>query len=444
MTSNTRSVSLIEWETLTPANCKDLKGFFLDGSLGVRNTIEQLAQSNLLGITELRQGLQVEAYSHVGRLRIGDLCLSIFPKFRGDSLLRLIRYAYGFRHLHIVSESNHFVDQCGFEDLLISQLNSEVQDLIHRGLLRSYVPQREHLGSPRGRIDINQLAKDGGIVSATIPCIHHPRITDTLLNRVLLGGLKIAAEMASVIELRRESRKLVSMMQEQVSTISLDATVLDRAMRQMNRLTVAYDSAFAIIRLLLEAKGISLQGRMTQYKLPGFLFDMNAFFQALLSRFLRENLEGHTVRDEYSLKEMMKYNTDFNPQKKHPPTPRPDYVIMDRGKIKVVLDAKYRDLWQKPIPREMLYQLVVYAISHSKNPRSTILYPTTDDSAKEARIDVADIIHGSHIGQVCIRPVNLSQLLELIMDTTVRGRKERRIFASKLAFGEDQKRFLLK
>jgi 5-methylcytosine-specific restriction enzyme subunit McrC len=72
------------------------------------------------------------------------------------------------------------------------------------------------------------------------------------------------------------------MMQEQVSTISLDATVLDRAMRQMNRLTVAYDSAFAIIRLLLEAKGISLQGRMTQYKLPGFLFDMNAFFQALL------------------------------------------------------------------------------------------------------------------------------------------------------------------
>jgi hypothetical protein len=59
------------------------------------------------------------------------------------------------------------------------------------------------------------------------------------------------------------------------------------------------------------------------------------------------------------------------------------------------------------------------------------------NQSSEARIDVADIIHGNHIGQVCIRPVNLARLLELIMDTTVRGRNERRFFASDLAFGED-------
>lgn len=97
---------------------------------------------------------------------------------------------------------------------------------------------------------------DGGIITATVPCIHHPRITDTLLNRVLLAGLKLAATMTSTIELRRESMQLASMLQDQVSTIYLDATILDRAMRQMNRLTAAYNSALTIIQLLVEAQGI--------------------------------------------------------------------------------------------------------------------------------------------------------------------------------------------
>lgn len=435
MTATLRSVSLCEWETLGPATCEELKGFFPDGSSNVRNTIEQLSERNLLGVRELRHGLEIQAFSYVGRIRIGDLCVSVLPKIRGESLLRLIRYAYGCGRFHFVSDSKHQVDQWGFEDLLISQLNTEIWDLIHRGLLRSYILQRESLGSPRGRIDINQIALEGGIVSAAIPCIHHPRTTDTLLNRVLLGGLKVAASVASAIELRRESRELVSLMQEQVSSIQLDATVLNRAMRQMNRLTTAYSAALTIIQLLIEAQGISLQGNMTSYQLPGFLFDMNKFFQALLSRFLRENLEGFTVRDEYPLMHMLKYNNEFNPKGSPPPTPKADYVIEQYGVIKAILDAKYRDLWRNKLPREMLYQLVIYAISQSKNPQSTILYPSTDSNAKEARIDVADVLYGKHIGQVCIRPVYIPGLLEAISDGTVNGRRIRKKQAFRLAFG---------
>lgn len=435
MTATLRSISLCEWDTLGPSNCDQLKGFFPEGSSSVRNTIEQLSDRNLLGVKELRHGLEIQAFSFVGRVRIGDLCVSVLPKIRGESLLRLIRYAYGCRRLHVLSDSKHPVDQWGFEDFLISQLNNEVSHLIRRGLLRSYIPLRERLGSPRGRIDINQISLEGGVVSAAIPCIHHPRTTDTLLNRVLLGGLKVAASMASAIELRRESRQLALMMQEHVSAIQLNATVLDRAMRQLNRLTTAYDSGLAIIRLLIEAQGISLQGEMTSYQLPGFLFDMNAFFQALLSRFLRENLDGFTVRDEYSLKNMIRYNPEFNPQKSQPPTPRADYVIEQKGVIKAILDAKYRDLWRNPLPREMLYQLVIYAVSHAKNRSSTILYPSTDASAKEARIDVADVLYGRHIGQVCVRPVYIPGLLEAVSDKSAKGRSTRKKLAYSLAFG---------
>ena len=226
------------------------------------------------------------------------------------------------------------------------------------------------------------MALDGGTATATLPCLHHPRIEDTLLNRVLMAGLRLAATMASFVDLRRESRRLASLMEEQVSPIRLDGLMLDRAARLMNRLTTAYSPALSIIRLLVEAQGVVLEGQATTTMLPGFLFDMNAFFQALVSRFLRDNLPGYSVRDEHGLKGMMRYNPKFNPQRRQSPTPRPDYVVMQQGTIRSILDAKYRDLWENQLPREMLYQLGVYAISHRKQPQSSILYPTTDAKSK--------------------------------------------------------------
>ncbi len=430
------SITLSEWETQGPENCTFLAGRFLDASPETRRVIERLTESKLLGLTELRHGLSVKAFSHVGKIRVGDLNITILPKIKGISLLSLVRYAYGFRRLTLISDSTHLVDECGFEDLLISQLNAEVHELISRGLLRAYVSTSERLSSPRGRIELTRMALDGGTVTATLPCLHHPRVEDTLLNRVLMAGLRLAASLASVIDLRRESRRLASLMEEQVSTASLDGTMLDRAASQMNRLTTAYSSALSIIRLLVEAQGVVLEGETTTTTLPGFLFDMNAFFQALVSRFLRENLPGFTVRDEHGLKGMMRYNPTSNPKHRRSPTPRPDYVVTQQGLICSILDAKYRDLWEKQLPREMLYQLVVYAISHRQQPQSTILYPTTDALAKEARIEITDPLFGGHIGQVCLRPVLLPMLEQLITTNTSQGRKERGALARRLAFGE--------
>jgi 5-methylcytosine-specific restriction enzyme subunit McrC len=430
------SITLSEWETLGPENSSDLAGRFLDASAGTRHVIERLTESNFLGISELRRGLQIKAYSHVGRIRIGELNITILPKIKGTSLLSLVRYAYGFRRLNLLSDSTHLVDNCGFEDLLISQLNAEVQELISRGLLRAYIGTSERLGSPRGRIDLTRMALDGGTVTATLPCLHHPRTEDTLLNRVLMAGLRLAASLASAVELRRESRRLASLMDEQVSPIRLDGVMMDQAIRKMNRLTTAYASALSIIRLLVEAQGVVLEGQNVTTTLPGFLFDMNAFFQALVSRFLRENLPEYTVRDEHGLKGMMRYNPKFNPQRRHSPTPRPDYVVTQHGMIRSILDAKYRDLWDKQLPREMLYQLVVYAIGHRQRPQSSILYPTTSPLAKEARIDISDPLFGKPIGQVSLRPVLLTQLEKLVTSKTSQARRERESLAQRLAFGE--------
>ena len=385
MIATAQSITLSEWQTLGPGDCDELRGRFLDQSDTAKSVASTLANSRLLELTELRSGLEVKAFSHVGRIRIGDLNITVLPKLRGASLLRLLRYAYGFRRLNLISDTSHLIEPCGFEDLLVAQLNTEAQELLSRGLQRSYIAQNERLASPRGRINIQQLALDGGKITATLPCRHYPRIEDTLLNRVLVAGLKLAGSIASNVALRRESRRLATQIEEQVSPINLNSAVMNQVARQLNRLTKTYLPAMSIIRLLVEAQGVALEGEAITNRLPGFMFDMNAFFQALLSRFLRENLPGYNVIDEHSLKGMMRYNPNFSPPRKSP-TPRPDYVIPHGNKIYSILDAKYRDIWEKGLPRYMLYQLVVYAVSHRDQPRSTILYPTFHPGARETRI----------------------------------------------------------
>ncbi|MEZ6044253.1 MAG: hypothetical protein R3C11_01435 [Planctomycetaceae bacterium] len=373
----------------------------------------------------------------MGRLQIGDLNLTIHPKLKSSSLLSLLRYAYGFRKLKLIATTTHSVEQYGFEDLLISQLLTETEELLSRGLSRAYRPVDERLSSPRGRINVQQLAREAGTITATLPCRHFPRVEDILLNQILLAGLQLASRMANQKELRREAYRLSAQMDEQVSLVNLNEQLLARAELEINRMTTSYTAAISIIRTLYRSQGVLLEGTQSATPLPGFLFDMNAFFQALLSRFLRDHLPHHEVRDEHGLKGMMRYQPGYNPLKRHSPTPRPDFAIFQQGELMTLLDAKYRDLWEKNLPREMLYQLTVYAISQRHHPASAILYATTNSAAREQRIAITDPIYGHQLGTVSLRPVNLIQLEELITNRTLANHREGERLAREMIKGAD-------
>ena len=432
-----RSIKLTEWETLTPASCEELAGVFLGDSLKTRDLVQVLERERVLAVRELRNGLELNAFAYVGRVDIGDLSVTVLPKIPGPSLLQLVRYAHGFRRLTLPEKFTQSVARKGIDEILISQLNGEVQELISRGLARGYRRTSERLGVLRGRIDLERLVLDSGLLTSTVPCVHHPRSGDALLNQVLMAGLRLAASMTSLAELQRESLRLASQMEGGVSRIRLDSAVIDQAARRVTRLTEAYRPALSIIRLLMESQGIVLEGASTKATLPGFMFDMNAFFQLLISRFLRDNLPGYLVRDEHALKGMIRYSPAFNPSRQRAPVPRPDFVVTRQGVPCSILDAKYRDLWETPLPREMLYQLVVYAVSLRHNPQSAILYPTMDPLATDARIDVQDPVHGSPIGQVWLKPVILPRLEELVGSRASADRREREALALRLALGTD-------
>ena len=177
------------------------------------------SQSGMLEIIELKHGLSIGAASFVGQVHIGNLAVAVLPKLKSQSLLNLLRYAYGLRNLTCFSETFHKLDLGAFQDLLISQLIAEVQELVSRGLHRTYVRREDDLASPRGRIAIKRVVAQWSRLSATLPCTHHPRTQDCFLNQVTLAGLSLAATLATDTSLKREARRLEALLATLVSSI---------------------------------------------------------------------------------------------------------------------------------------------------------------------------------------------------------------------------------
>ncbi len=116
--------------------------------------------------------------------------------------------------------------------------------------------------------------------------------------------------------------------------------------------------------------------------------------------------------------------------------PRPDYVILQRGSVISILDAKYRDLWEHDLPAHMLYQLAIYALSQPQGVNATILYPTMQAEAREARIVLHDPVYETGRSHVVLRPVNLLELEKLIVDSRKKNNeRERTSFATQLVYG---------
>ncbi len=438
MTTPRLAIQLKEWECIAPeGRGTQLAGVFLTGDAEVKHTARALSTSGKLRVSELREGLSIEASSYVGRITLGDIQITIHPKITGMPLLRLLRYAYGLRNLEIFDEAEYSSEELAFQELLLHQLVAEVNELVARGLHRRYVRTDHELGSPRGRIDVQKIARQGGSIQTTLPCTYHPRLEDCLINQVLLQGLRLAARLTNDSARRIRLYRLANLFQDSVSSIRLDPNALKQLHREMDRLNSAYIPAITIIEILLASEGISLDESLPRIQLSGFLFDMNLFFQALLSRFLRENLQDYTVQDQYKIQGMMTYDPTHNPRRRQAPEPRPDYLIMQQSQVVAILDAKYRDLWENTLPSHMLYQLAIYALSQPGGVDTAILYPAVQDEAKEARIVIRDPLHQSGIAHVVLRPVNLLSLDELLSagDKIINSRA-RATFARQLAFGD--------
>jgi len=421
-------VELPEWAQVGPSNDPRLRGHSFANNPTARRLAETLR--GRVDIREGYEGLEITATSFVGRVDVGPLRVAITPKLPMMPLACLLRYAYRLRDLATFEETRAPTTRDGLHDLLITLLADEIEELLHRGLSRRYIPLSENLASPRGGILVGELARRGGVREAQLPCRHFERRPDWHLNRVLRAGLDAAAWMTEDRDLRRRVHQLADMFGDVEPLSRLNAVAIDNAARGLTRLTLAAEPALTVIRLLHEMLGVAFDAASESSRMPGFLFDMNKFFQRLLSRFLRENLTGQHIADERSIRSVFTY---AGPKQRAAPAPRPDYALYEGATLRGFLDAKYRDAWEFWIPPEWLYQLSIYALASPEHV-SILLYASMAADARDERIDIypRGLLSTGKPSCVIIRPVVLTQLAELLDPKPGHQVAVRRLFARKL------------
>ena len=421
------AINLPEWTQVTLRKESGLEGLVLTEAAAA----QAAALTGKLIICPGFHGIEIESTSYVGQVSVGPLHIAIRPKLTGVPLVTLLRYAYGLPDLGPLRDpvATPLADQ-GIEDILAALLAAAAEELVYRGLARQYVSRTEHLESPRGRVLLGELARRGGVLEARLPCRHVERRADWRLNQVLRAGLRLAGGMAVDPALSRRILQLHARLDD-TTPIHLDLPVLAHAERSLTRLTAAYGPALAIIRLLLEAQEAAAESGDTR-EIAGFLFDMNKFFQRLLSRFLHDNLPSdQQLFDEQSVKGLFAYALGANPRGRAVPQIRPDFTLVEATTPARYLDAKYRDVWDKGCTPEWLYQLGLYALASSSRV-SVLLYATTNTASHEERVEIRPPGNAGPMvaATVIIRPVHLTLMAELVGSEGGRDRAaERRCMA---------------
>src|SRR6266436_5823281 len=150
---------LKEWDRIGPATCPQLKGTSFKDDVAAQRLADSLRSR--VDIREGYGGLELATNSFVGRIDVGPLRIAIQPKLPSLPLTTLLRYAYGLRDVGILDQTSTPTTRHGLHDLLIALLAVEIEELLHRGLVRRYSAVAEVLESPRGRILIEEVVRDG-------------------------------------------------------------------------------------------------------------------------------------------------------------------------------------------------------------------------------------------------------------------------------------------
>ena len=418
-----------EWTTLNPENEPRLADRFLR-TANARNIVSDLQRAGILSIIELKNGLSISTNSYVGSVEIDSLHIRVNSKLTGIPLMRLFQYAYGWRDLDIIGSADADTNACSFFDLLIAQLCSEVEELIHRGLYREYVLERADSHVMKGRVDFSRLGKTGIGTRTTLPCEFFQRKLDHRLNRVILAGLHLALRLVEDDGLALRLETICRSLRETKEVIDLNDRLIEQTIRSLNRLVDVCRPALDLIKLLYQGLGAELLGDRSPTIVKGYFFDMNRFFQRLVGTLLSEGLDSYIVQEEYTMHNVFSEDFSFQEQHKRPPALRPDFAIKKNATVIRLLDAKYRDIWENGLPREMLYQTSMYAMSGIGDHTATIIYPTVNRAARRRRININDPLKGNMHSQVILQPIDLGYLVNLLDDT-----RQLRSFVQTMVFG---------
>jgi len=256
--------------------------------------------------------------------------------------------------------------------------------LVRDGLLSDYVPREDSLHMLRGHLRlIDQLKRHFGQVDP-LEVAFDEFETDIPENQIIAAALDATRSVIRHPIVQRPIRRLHSIFLEATDITAFDALEAVKDFVYTRR-TERYRSAHQLARLLVQR--LSIRDLFT----PGgtnsfaFLLDMNALFEAFVSRLAADAFTPMSVR-VYAQRRDTSIIFDDATGKRYSSI-IPDLLFESRtpsGVIRLPVDAKYKLYDNKKIQESDVYQTFFYAFAYAptrrqRPARAVILFPRAGD-----------------------------------------------------------------
>lgn len=292
----------------------------------------------------------LSATHYVGVIQIGDLRIRIEPKCPAANFFYMLTYA---NRLKVDwNEETHLTSIEEILELVVEKFVTQVEQLIRRGLYRTYREEEDQRPYLRGRLNISEQVRRDTIAANGFSQRFHEYTPDVLVNRIIAWTLLVIARLPWRNPLLHRRIRRAEQWVVEVTPMPVHDSDFDRVL--YTRLNEGYRKPHALARLLLRLW--SIEGTEGRHHFRGWLLDMNQLFEGYVGAYLQEHIARFPGAEGCRVKRQGTLYVDSQGEE----AVSPDIQILRGNMAIAVLDTKHKVLEGKPNESDRR-QLLEYA-----------------------------------------------------------------------------------
>jgi 5-methylcytosine-specific restriction enzyme subunit McrC len=306
---------------------------------------------------------------YVGVIKVGDVTIEVLPKADKSTgfdhwrkiLIDMMR-SVGLLNPAAPTYANLKVKNISILDTYLELFISEVEGLIHKGLIKRYRKKEINTTALKGKLLINKhisknfIHQERFYVSQTIYDKQH------LLNQIIYKTLTAVTQLGTLSHLISRYNNALLHFPEQTS-LMISETLFDNI--RYDRKSQDYQKAIDIAKIILLNYHPDI--RHGSSHVLALMFDMNDLWEKFVLKALQRHNTGFQVHGQVS----KDFWSNSQGRKK---SMRPDIIIKEENKIIAVLDTKWKNIGEGLPSDDDLRQLYAYSRYHD-NAQAFLLYP---------------------------------------------------------------------
>ena len=312
--------------------------------------------------------LVIESNQNIGSVQLPNLDhrINITPKMfknKKDSLVDTSVFLFFANNINIKkfmkdqknffeSDSEHLVHPLHID------LVTKCEDLLNKGLLKSYVVNTENISAVRGKLLFQQQMVNDLMRKPKFFCEYDELEYDSIENRVLLQAMTIVERTSKITDWKMKALDLAQKLSGVVNKVNVSKPERQMMMRSYNRQNSRYKEIHQTCELLIEQEGVGNIYSGERSVVPIFYNMNNEFERFVENLFLKYYEIPSWVKTQSSA---ISWNREIRGSRRM----RPDIIIQDdSGNVKHIIDTKYKDHELSPGD---LYQIGFYMHEYGKN-----------------------------------------------------------------------------